>query len=38
MNNATALEFINGGQLLSFGDNRIVGAVGTGFSGPISQQ
>jgi len=33
-----ALESVGGAALLTFGDNRITGALGTGFTGTISQQ
>lgn len=38
LNNATALEGVGSAKLLTFGDNRIVGVIGTGFTGTIPQQ
>jgi len=37
-NNASGnVNFFGGGMLLTFGDNNSVGALGTGFSGPMPQ-
>ena len=38
LNNGTALDFVSGGRLLTFQDNRIVGNIGTGFSGTTGPQ
>jgi hypothetical protein len=39
LNNATgATSAINGGRLLTYGNNRIVGTAGSGFTGPASLQ
>lgn len=37
-NNATALSAINSGRILTYGNNSIVGSVGTGFSASASLQ
>jgi hypothetical protein len=38
LNNGTALEAVSGGRILTYGNNRIVGSAGTGFSGPAALQ
>jgi len=38
LNNGTALNFFGGGSLLTYGNNRVVGPPGTGFSGPVGLQ
>jgi hypothetical protein len=37
-NNATALEALGGGRILTYGNNSIVGSAGTGFTGSASLQ
>jgi len=37
-NASGALTTINGGRLLTYGNNRIVGSAGSGFTGPTPLQ
>jgi hypothetical protein len=38
LNNASALSALNGGRILTYGNNSIVGTPGSGFTGTVSMQ